>query len=124
MYACIQTNMGAVPSLIPKEEYDAIWEQVQNYNGKVDNFVSIMQQVKKHNCETALGEAFRIWKLSCLYAQTACANNDLGYRATDIITEFMTEESRIKRLPEGDNKDKLINCIYLGTQDKKYLKVI
>lgn len=114
--------MGAVPSLVSKEDQDAIWEHVQNYNGRVDNFINIMEEVKKRNCETALGEAFRIWKLSCLYAQTACTNNDLGYKSTDIIAEFMTEESRIKRLPEGDNKTKLINCIYLGTRDNKYLQ--
>lgn len=111
-----------ITSSVSKEDLDTIWEKVRNYNGEVNNFVSIMQEVEKHNCEIALGEAFRIWKLSCLYTQTACANNDLGYRANDIITEFMTEESRIKRLPEGDNKNRLINCMYLGTQDKKYLQ--
>lgn len=114
--------MGALPSVVSKEDQDVIWEQIKSYNGKVDNFINIMHEVKQRNYETALGEAFRIWKLSCLYAQTACANNDLGYTATDIITEFMTEESRIKKLPEGEYKDKLINCMYLGTQDKKYLK--
>ena len=114
--------MGAVTSVVSKSDQDAIWDLIRNYNGKADSFIHIMQRVKELNCEAALGEAFKIWKLSCLYAQTARTNNDLGYAATDIITDFMTEESRIKKLPQGDHKDKLVNCLYLGTQDKKYLE--
>jgi len=117
--------MGIVGSSVLSEAQNhELWEQISNYNGKTENFVKIMEHVKENNCESSLGEDFKIWKLACLYAQTAKKNNDLGYAATEIISNFMTEESKIKKLPDGDHKNKLMNCMYLGTRDKKYLKSI
>lgn len=115
--------MGGITSTpTSQKQLEHIMSQVRNYDGKTKTFVHIMDQVHKLKCESALGESFQLWKLACLYSNTALRNNDLGPSSADIIAKFMEEQSRIKNMPKGPERDQLLNYLYYGTHDQSYLK--
>ncbi len=92
---------------------------INTYDGTPESFIHIMNEVQNKE-----NEMIRTWKIACLYSHALKDGNDLGYVLPDIITEFMTLESNIKKLPLGDHKAQLMNCLYVATGDKKYLKTM
>jgi hypothetical protein len=105
------------------EHVEEVMKEIESYDGSVESFMRIVDFAKSSKCETKLGNAYKVWKLSCLYAQLTKSNNDLGYQAANIISDFSAEESRITRLPEGEERAKLLKYMYLGTRDKKYKRI-
>lgn len=97
--------------------YESIMNQVDDYDGNTKTFIHIMNQVNNLKCESELGKPFQVWKLSCLYNNTASRNNDLGPASAKIISDFMETQAEINTMPNGKEKDLLVKYMRLGNPE-------
>lgn len=114
--------MGAAASLNKTDQnvVNDIHQRMMEYDGSIEEFTKIMDDVKKYNCSSSLGEELRVWNVACLNNHIKNPHTDLSHVAPEVIEKFTETEIRLLSMPESDEKKKLMHALEAGSGNTNY----